>query len=104
MPFILGPTDTARAKSLGTWRALDGSCFQYSSRIRDVELPAPASLLRVGKKTKKAIGGDPPDRRLSGRTIGLVRSPVAGSPFLCGLKHRVVAAPETLSTAYRTEQ
>jgi hypothetical protein len=53
LPLILGPAETARTKSLGAWRALGGSCFQYSSHIRDVESSAPASLLRARGENQK---------------------------------------------------
>src|ERR1700733_10363937 len=59
LPLILRPAETARTKSLMAWPALGGSCFQDSSRIRDVESSAPASLLGLGEKTKKAIGRRP---------------------------------------------
>jgi hypothetical protein len=104
MSPIVGSGRCSSGKSLGAWRALGRSCFQYSSRIRDVESSGLASPLRLGEKTKRQSGADPPDPGLSGCAIGLIGSPVAGCPLLRGLKHRVVAAPETLSTAYRAEQ
>jgi hypothetical protein len=45
-----------------------------------------------------------PAPRLGGGAVGGPRPSVARPPLLRGLEHRVVAAPETLSTAYRAEQ
>jgi hypothetical protein len=61
MPPILGSGRYRSGKSLGAWCALGRSCFQCSSRIRDVESSGLASLLRLGERTKRQSGGDPPD-------------------------------------------
>jgi hypothetical protein len=76
------------------------------SGIQSLESYPPAGPLRTpAEKTKTPKGSDPPpEHRLGGGAIGRPRAPVAGLPVLRGLEHRVVAAPETLSTAYRAQQ
>jgi hypothetical protein len=104
LPLILGPAETLAPRV--SWPSPRSAVrvFNTLAASETWNRPRRRVFYGSGRKPKRQSGGDLPDRGLSGRAIGLIRSPVAGSPVLRGLKHRVVAAPETLSTAYRAEQ